>query len=89
MRARELHLEGEQDAEVLRAAVFDVLASERLAAADYVSVADPETLEEMVLVDSNAMVSLAVGIGRTRLIDNVLLGSSTPALVTDRRPPSP
>ena len=78
MRAQELHLEGEQDAEVLRAAMWDVLASERLARADYVSVADPETLEEMVLVDSDVMVSLAVRIGRTRLIDNILLRSSTP-----------
>ena len=77
MRAQELHLEGEQDAEVLRAAMWDVLASERLARADYVSVADPETLEEMVLVDSDVMVSLAVRIGRTRLIDNILLRSST------------
>ena len=34
MRAQELHLEGEQDAEVLRGAVFDVLASEHLAATD-------------------------------------------------------
>ena len=76
-RARELHLEGEQDAEVLRAAMFDILASEPLALADYVSVADPETLEEMALVESDAMASLAVRIGRTRLIDNVLLGSST------------
>jgi len=73
MRAQELHLDGEHDAEVLRAAMSDVLASESLAAVDYVSVADPETLEELVLVDSQAMVSLAVRIGRTRLIDNVLL----------------
>ncbi|MCH7858014.1 MAG: pantoate--beta-alanine ligase [Gemmatimonadetes bacterium] len=73
MRAQELHLDGEHDAEVLRAAMSDVLASEPLAAVDYVSVADPETLEELVLVDSQAMVSLAVRIGGTRLIDNVLL----------------
>jgi pantoate--beta-alanine ligase len=79
MRAQELHLKGEQDAKVLRAAVFDVLASECLAAADYVSIADPDTLEELDWVDSDAMVSLAVRIGRTRLIDNVLLGSSTPS----------
>ena len=77
MRAQELHLEGEQDAEVLRAAMSDVLASEPLAETDYVSVANAETLEEMVLVDSEAMVSLAVRIGGTRLIDNVLLGSSS------------
>jgi pantoate--beta-alanine ligase len=74
MRAQELHLKGEQDAGVLRAAVFDILASEPLAAAEYVSIADPETLEELDLVDADAMVSLAVSIGRTRLIDNVLLG---------------
>ena len=73
MRAQEFHAEGEQDAEALRAAMLDVLASEPLATADYVSVADPETLEELVLVDSQAMVSLAVRIGGTRLIDNVLL----------------
>ncbi|MCH8812640.1 MAG: pantoate--beta-alanine ligase, partial [Gemmatimonadetes bacterium] len=73
MRAQELHLDGEHDAEVLRVAMSDVLASEPLAAVDYVSVADPETLEELVLVDSQAMVSLAVRIGGTRLIDNVLL----------------
>ena len=73
MRAQELHLEGEEDAEVLRAAMLDVLASESLAETDYVSVADAETLEELVLVDSDAMASLAVRIGGARLIDNVLL----------------
>ena len=73
VRAQELHLDGEHDAEVLRAAMSDVLESEPLAAADYVSVADPETLAELVLVDSQALVSLAVRIGGTRLIDNVLL----------------
>ena len=73
MRAQELHLEGE-DGEALRAAMLEVLASERLAETDYVSVADAETLEELVLIDSEAMVSLAVRIGGARLIDNVLLG---------------
>jgi pantoate--beta-alanine ligase len=73
VRAQELHRDGEHDAEVLRAAMSDVLESEPLAAADYVSVADPETLAELVLVDSQALVSLAVRIGGTRLIDNVLL----------------
>jgi pantoate--beta-alanine ligase len=74
MRAQELHAEGVKDVEVLRSAVFDILASEPLATAEYVSMADPETLEELDFVDADAMVSLAVRIGRTRLIDNVLLG---------------
>jgi pantoate--beta-alanine ligase len=73
MRAHELHTEGEQDAEVLRVAMSEVLAAEPLAAAEYVSVADPETLEELELVGSEAMVSLAVRIGGARLIDHVML----------------
>ena len=73
MRAHELHTEGEQDAEVLRVAMSEVLAAEPLAAAEYVSVADPETLEELELVGSEAMVSLAVRIGGARLNDHVML----------------
>jgi len=38
-----------------------------------VSVADAETLAELETVDRAAMVSLAVRLGRTRLIDNVTL----------------
>ena len=52
----------------------DVLASEPLARVEYVSVADAETLAELETIqDRAAMVSLAVRIGGTRLIDNVTL----------------
>ena len=38
------------------------------------SVADPETLDELELVTSGgALLSLAVRVGKTRLIDNLLL----------------
>ncbi|HEX5141034.1 MAG TPA: pantoate--beta-alanine ligase, partial [Dehalococcoidia bacterium] len=47
---------------------------EELARIDYVSVADPETLEELDRIHGPALVSLAVRIGRTRLIDNFTLG---------------
>ena len=40
---------------------------------DYVSVADTESLEELDLPRTGAMVSVALVIGATRLIDNVLL----------------
>jgi pantoate--beta-alanine ligase len=46
---------------------------EPLATVDYVSVASAETLEELEKVQPLALVSLAVKIGRTRLIDNVVL----------------
>jgi pantoate--beta-alanine ligase len=75
--ARRRFLAGERDAEALREAMLDVLAAEPLATTDYVSVADPCTLRELGLVESRALVSLAVRIGGTRLIDNVLLSNAT------------
>ena len=77
MHAQELYEGGERDANVLRIAMHEVLTSEDLAVVDYVSVADAETLEELDHVDSSAMASLAVRIGRTRLIDNIVLASPT------------
>jgi pantoate--beta-alanine ligase len=42
---------------------------------EYVSVADAATLQEVEAIAGPALVSLAVRLGRTRLIDNVTLGS--------------
>jgi pantoate--beta-alanine ligase len=64
---------GERDGERLRAAMRSIIDSEPLAAVDYVSVADTETLAELERVDGEALASLAVRIGKTRLIDNVTL----------------
>lgn len=64
---------GERDGERLREAMREVLRGEPLARVDYVSVADPETLEELSRVEGPALLSLAVYIGNTRLIDNLLL----------------
>jgi pantoate--beta-alanine ligase len=43
-------------------------------ALEYVSVADPITLEELEAPAEGAVISLAARVGKTRLIDNVLLG---------------
>jgi len=64
---------GERDAAALRAAMLDVLVAEPGARTDYVSVADPLTLRELERVETHALLSLAVRIGGTRLIDNVVL----------------
>ncbi len=64
---------GERDGERLRTAMRELIAQEPLAQLDYVSVADVETLQELELVEGAALASLAVRIGRTRLIDNVTL----------------
>jgi pantoate--beta-alanine ligase len=69
---RELWREGERSAPKLRREMTAILRKEPLADVDYVSVADPATLEEMETASSPALVSLAVRIGATRLIDNIL-----------------
>ena len=71
--AQRLYQSGERDAERLRSAIRTVLAAEPLARVQYVSVADAGTLEELAVVDRPALVSMAVFVGKTRLIDNVLL----------------
>ena len=62
----------------MREAMNRVLAAEPLASPEYVSVADPDTLAELELIDGPALASLAVRIGTTRLIDNVVLGPDGP-----------
>jgi pantoate--beta-alanine ligase len=67
---------GERDAGRLRAILTKTLSNEPLVRPDYVSVADTSTLAELERVEGAALVSLAARIGRTRLIDNVVLGGT-------------
>lgn len=69
-----LRAAGETSGDAIRAEVGRVLASEPLAAVDYVSCADARTLLELDRVDGPALLSLAVLFGTVRLIDNVPLG---------------
>ena len=64
---------GESNAETLRQQVTSIIIGEPLAKIEYVSIADTETLEELTAIDRLALASLAVRIGKTRLIDNILL----------------
>jgi len=72
--AQELWDSGERSAGRLRQEMTSLIESQPLARIDYISVADPETLEELDEIDRPALVSLAVWIGKTRLIDNITLG---------------
>lgn len=66
---------GERDGEALRAIMRTVLATEPLVQPEYVSIADLATLQELAQIEQRALASLAVRLGKTRLIDNVVLGS--------------
>jgi len=71
--AQRLWSQGERDAERIRQQMRTLIQKEPLATIDYVSVADPETLEELNTVKTPALVSLAVKLGKVRLIDNIVL----------------
>ena len=72
--AKEAYERGERDAEKLRAVMKDTLASEPRAQPQYVSCADYDTLGELDVVSGKTLLSMAVLIGKTRLIDNFVLG---------------
>ncbi len=65
---------GARQADHLRAVMGQVLAAEPLARVDYVSVADPVSLQELDGSAERALMSMAVFIGEVRLIDNLLVG---------------
>ncbi|MFI5259296.1 MAG: pantoate--beta-alanine ligase [Candidatus Limnocylindrales bacterium] len=61
---------GERGGEALRASMRETLAAEPLARPEYVSCADPATLNELALIEDAALLSTAVRFGAIRLIDN-------------------
>ena len=71
--AKEAYENGERDADQLRQAMKDVLASEPLAQVQYVSCAEYDSLEELQTVTGKTLLSMAVFVGKTRLIDNFVL----------------
>jgi pantoate--beta-alanine ligase len=71
--ARQLREDGEKDPERIRRQMVLLVRKEALAVIDYVSIADTDTLQELDLIEGPVLASLAVRIGRTRLIDNVIL----------------
>lgn len=72
--AKAAHEAGERDADRLRALMSDTINAEPLARLQYVSCADYDTLEELQTVHGKALLSMAVYLGKTRLIDNFVIG---------------
>ena len=71
--AKSAYARGERNAESLRKIMAETLASEPLAKMQYVSCADYDTLEELETVTGKTLLSMAVFMGKTRLIDNFVL----------------
>jgi len=74
LRAAEARfLAGERDAALLRRQIEAEISAEPLAKVQYVSISDARTLQEMERIQADALISLAVYFGKTRLIDNLIL----------------
>ena len=72
--AKEMYAGGERDAEKIRGKMKEVLEGEPLTEVQYVSCVDYDSLEELTEIKGKTLLSLAVFIGKTRLIDNFVLG---------------
>jgi pantoate--beta-alanine ligase len=71
--ARQAIAAGEHDALRLVQAMRAVLAAEPLAAPDYAEIVDADSFESVTAVRGTCLALLAVRIGTTRLIDNMLI----------------
>jgi pantoate--beta-alanine ligase len=72
--AQAAHDAGMRDPAALRGAVLAVLAKEPRFALGYIAAADPDTLEPLTAPAKRILLSVAAKLGKTRLIDNVVLG---------------
>jgi len=73
--AEEAYQHGENDAELLREIMLKIIHNEPLASVQYVSCANPDSLEEISGSFERVLLSMAVKFGKTRLIDNLVIGN--------------
>jgi pantoate--beta-alanine ligase len=74
--ARQASGRGENETAVLLRGVRELIASEPLARLDYAEIVNADDLSPLSRVTSNALLALAVFVGKTRLIDNTFLPPS-------------
>lgn len=71
--ARDEVAAGVRETSAIIAAMEQIIAAADPAGVDYTSIVDPDTLQPVARVERPVLVALAVRIGRTRLIDNLLV----------------
>jgi pantoate--beta-alanine ligase len=70
--AEQLFKKGEQNSKTIKnkmGKLIDTTSGQ----IDYISIADPQSFKEIVKIKNEALISLAVRFGKTRLIDNIYL----------------
>lgn len=72
-KAEELISSGEKKSKKIKAAMRDIIEEAKDARIDYISMVDLENLEDVEEVCGKVLIALAVWIGKTRLIDNIIV----------------
>lgn len=72
MLGKEMAAQGERDASKIQSAIVHKIETEPLARIDYVELVDAENLENVAVMEGRVLTAVAVYIGKTRLIDNVI-----------------
>jgi pantoate--beta-alanine ligase len=73
LRVKELAERGENSISKLIGAAKSMIESAKSARIDYISIIDRENLQPLEILRPNALIALAVFVGKTRLIDNLRL----------------
>ena len=81
--AEQLFRQGERQAQALITQVKTIVSANPEIAIEYIQLVEPKTLVPLVEVSSNGLLAIAARLGKTRLIDNVLLRTRKPIVAID------
>ena len=72
-KAQALISSGIKDSEKIIDTALEMIKSHKDTEIDYIAICDPQTLVDIKKIDRQALMALAVRVGKTRLIDNMIL----------------
>ena len=73
LKAEEKIIAGGKDVSEIRKRMSEIIESEKTARIDYIAIVNPQNLKEKTVMDGPTLIFLAVWIGKTRLIDNIIV----------------
>jgi len=71
--AKDMVIAGKFDTPIIRNRIMKMLGDSDLISVDYVSISKLNSLKELTIIEKPVLISLAVTIGNTRLIDNIIV----------------
>jgi pantoate--beta-alanine ligase len=75
--AQQLVSKGITDSAVLINETASLIGAYKKTTVDYISICDPETLEDIKIIEKQALMAIAVKVDNTRLIDNMMINPNT------------